>query len=488
VPVTAAQRVQSRHPDRRSSPARRPSGPGSRPAGGRRAAPAGLLAPEPATTRRRRRRVVDVAAALAGIGLGAVIGMSITAESLGALRAPGGWATYGGRLSGLLGAYLMLVMVFLMARIPALERAVGQDRLARWHRRIGGWPIVLIAAHGVLVTLGYAQSTRTGVLSEFATLLGSYADVLAAVVAFGLLLLAGASSWRAARRRLRYETWWAIHLYLYLALGLAFFHQVRTGASFVGHPLATAMWEAVWAAAAAAVLVFRLGLPLWRSLRHQLRVVSVQPESDTAVSIVLCGRHLESLDVAGGQFFQWRFLTRGMWWQAHPYSLSAMPNPPYLRITAGLGGDLGSSLLALRPGTRVAIEGPYGAFTASRRSGRRLLLVAAGLGVTPIRSMLEQLPADSEPAVIVRASGRDDLVHHEELESLAAARNGVVHEVLGPRGSVRFDQRLLRRLVPDVAEREVYVCGPDGFADLLEASVRRLGVPGELIHRERFAF
>lgn len=437
---------------------------------------------------RRHERVVDAASALAGLGLGAVIALAVTAESWGALRAPGGWATFVGRLSALVGAYLMVLMVVLMARIPWLERAAGQDRLTRWHRRIGGWPILLIACHGAFIVLGYAESARAGLWSELATLVGSDPDMLAAVVAFGLLALAGASSWRAARRRVRYETWWVIHLYIYLALGLAFFHQIRTGASFVGHPLTQALWSALWVCAAAAVLVFRIGLPLYRSLRHRLRVVSVVPESAGAVSIVLAGRRVEQLRVEGGQFFQFRFLARGLWWQAHPYSLSAMPVPPYLRITAGTGGDLGPALRALRPGLGVAIEGPYGAFTESRRGSRRLLFIGAGLGVTPIRAMIEQLPASADAAVIVRASRREDLVLHHELSALVTARGGRLHELLGPRDTVRFDRQALARLVPDVAERELYVCGPDGFGERLVAAARQLGVPEERIHRESFAF
>ncbi len=203
---------------------------------------------------------------------------------------------------------------------------------------------------------------------------------------------------------------------------------------------------------------------------------------------MLAGRRVDLMRVEAGQYLQWRFLQRGLWWQAHPYSLSAVPSPPYLRITAGVRGDLGPSLAALRPGTRVAIEGPYGAFTDTWRNTPRVLLVGAGLGVTPIRAILEALPAGTDTSVIVRASRRQDLVLQDELVALVRARSGALHELLGPRDSVRFDQRVLRRLVPDVAQRDIYVCGPDGFAEKLVAAARRLGVPEEQIHRESFAF
>jgi predicted ferric reductase len=441
------------------------------------------------TVRRRRRdRTVDFAVALVGLGFGATLGLAVTAESRRALAAPGGLATAVGRVAGLSGAYAILVMVLLMARIPALERAVGQDRLARWHRRIGPWPVILIAIHATFITLGYAQSSETGVVHEAWVLLHSYPDVLAATVGFGLLVLVAVVSVRVARSRLRYETWWAVHLYVYLALALSFAHQIVTGASFVGHPLARIAWTCAWAGTAGTVLAYRIGLPVWRTLRHQLRVVAMNAEAPGVVSIVCSGHHLDRLAVEGGQFFQWRFLSKGLWWQAHPYSLSALPSPPYLRVTVRALGDHSKSLATMAPGTRVAIEGPYGAFTSQHRQGERVLLVGAGVGVTPLRAILEDLPPHVDAAVIVRSSRADDLVFHRELTELVEARSGTMHELIGPRSAVRMDGRLVRRLVPDIAGRDVYICGPEGFSDKVTSIVRRLGVPDERIHREVFAF
>jgi len=450
-----------------------------------------VLSPDREMRKRRRarhRRVVDFAGLLVGLGFGATMGLAVTAESRRALSAPGGLDTAIGRVAGLGGAYLMLVMVLLMARIPALERAAGQDRLARWHRRIGPWPVVLIALHATFITFGYAESANTGFWHQAGTLLASYPDVLAATVAFGLLVLVGVVSVRIARSRLRYETWWVVHLYVYVALSLAFAHQIVTGASFVGHPLTRLVWATAWASTAGVVIACRFGLPVWRSLRHQLRIVSVRTEAPGVVSLVCSGRRLDRLAVEGGQFFQWRFLARGLWWQAHPYSLSALPAPPYLRVTVRELGDHSRSLSALAPGTRVAIEGPYGRFTARQRETDGVLLVGAGVGVTPLRALLEDLPRHVDATVIVRATSREELVLHDELTALVTARDGQIHEVLGPRDSVRFDVRLLNNLVPDVARRDVYVCGPEGFADRLVAAARRLGVPTERIHREAFAF
>lgn len=393
-----------------------------------------------------------------------------------------------GRLAGFTGAYLILIMVVLMARLPWLESTVGQDKLARWHRRVSPWAIGLISAHVLLITIGYAQAARSSALGEAWLLLRSYRDILAAAVGFGLLILAGITSYRAVRRRLRYETWWVIHLYLYVGLALAFAHQIFTGVSFIGHPLVRGMWIAIWLSTVGLILVFRVGQPAWRSLRHRLRVVEVREEAPGVVSVICQGRHLDKLAVSGGQFFLWRFLTREQWWQAHPYSLSALPQPPYLRFTVKALGDSSRALASLRPGTRIAFEGPYGAFTDYARLSEGVLLVAAGVGITPLRALLEDLPTHADVIVIVRASTAGDLLHHQEIAALVEHRNGRLHELIGSRHKVRLTARTLRHLVPDVAERDVYVCGPAGFGAEVVDAAGRLGVGDGQIHIESFGF
>jgi predicted ferric reductase len=444
-----------------------------------------LRRPAPAPAR----WVAEVAPEIAAVGLLFVIGLAFVGESRSALQAQGGWVTFGGRLAGLTGTYLLLIMVLLIGRIPLLERTVGQDRLVRWHRQLGPWPLSLLGLHAILVTAGYAQTDHTGLLHQFWLLLTTYPDVLAATVALGLLIMAGVVSFRSVRRRLRYETWWTVHLYTYLALALAFAHQIANGASFVGHPLTRAVWIGLWVATAGTVLVYRVGLPLWRTIRHQLRVVEVREEGPGVVSVICSGRQLDRLAVSGGQFFQWRFLVRGLWWQAHPYSLSALPRPPYLRVTVKGLGDQSHALARIPKGTRVAIEGPYGVFTDHARQKGRVLLVGAGVGITPIRALLEDLPEHVDVVVILRGSRPDELVLRHEVEAIVRSRpRAVLHEVVGSRNQVDLDSATLKRLVPDIRHRDLYVCGPEGFTARVLLMARWLSVPEDRIHVEEFAF
>jgi predicted ferric reductase len=448
-----------------------------------------------ARARRRRRvparprpMVVNVLAVLAGLGLGITIALGITAESAGTLSAPGGIATAIGRMTGLLAAYAMVVVVLLVARVPPLERAIGQDRLVAWHRTLGPWPLYLLLGHAIFIVVGYARAAHDGVLHQLGQLLWTYPGILAATVGAVALFAAGISSYRLARRRMAYETWWSVHLYTYLALFLSFSHQVDTGASFVGHPVARAWWTAIWVGTLCMVVAARIGLPVWRSLYHRLRVVAVTPEGPDTISVVMEGRHLDRLPVYGGQFFQWRFLTRGMWWQAHPYSISSVPIDDRIRITVKDLGDHSASLTRLSPGAWVGVEGPYGAFTPDARQGDRVLLVGAGVGSAPILALLQDLPAHADVDVLLRASTDQELILRDEIAREAQLRGGRVVDLPGSRHEVPLDAGALRGLVGDLRDRDAYVCGPEAFTGSLAASLERAGVAKDRIHFESFAF
>jgi len=428
---------------------------------------------------------LNAAIIVLGVGFGATLGLSITADSWAQLRAAGGLAMFLGSATGLAGTYLALVMVLLVSRVPAVERVLGQDGLLRWHRRLAPWPISLILAHVVLLTIAYAQAARTGLWHEVGTLVNSFPDVLEATIGFALMMAVAIVSIHGIRRRIRRERWWAFHLVMYLALALSFAHVIVLGPSFVGHPLTRLVWGAFWLATAGLVIAYRFGLPIVRSLRHRLAVVEVRQEGPGVVSVICEGRRLDRLAVSGGQFFEWRFLVRGMWWQAHPFSLSARPSPPYLRLTVKGIGDFSAAVARLQPGTRVAIEGPYGVFTTHVRRHQKVALIAGGIGVTAVRALLEDLPRGTDPVVILRASTVEDLVLSAEVAELVRQRKGRLHELVGSRSLVGFDR--LAELLPDIRRRDVYVAGPEEFVHRVVATVAHLGVPKESVHFEVYA-
>jgi predicted ferric reductase len=390
-----------------------------------------------------------------------------------------------GRLTGLLGALLALVELLLLARIPVLD-TVGPDRVAAWHRHNGRACLALIVAHTVLVAAGYALADGVSLRHETSELLSGYSGVLLATIALGLLVAVVATSIVAMRRRLGYRAWHAIHVLAYVAVGLGFSHQLATGHEFQQQPVARAYWWALLGVTTAALAAFRLVLPVARSWRHRLHVRRVVREAPGVVSIEIGGERLDRLRVRSGQFLHWRFLAPGHWWETHPFSLSAAPDATRLRITVKHRGDYTARLTALRPGTRVIAEGPCGGFTSEARRRARVALIAGGVGITPIRALLEDMPGGpGEIAVIYLAAGEADVLFRAELDELSRRRGAEVHIELGD-GPLSTER--LRDLVPDIAARDVYVCGGRRMVDATAASLRRAGVPARHIIREAFAW
>ena len=462
------------------------------------------------TTATRRVRSVRPAGPVVGAGAPVVIAV-VAASSLmivfllwahgGGLPSlrlsPASAATSLGRLTGLVAADLLLIQVMLLARVPWIERSYGQDRLARIHRLVGFTSINLMLVHIVLITAGYAGTDRSGLVAEAWNLVTTYPGMLLATLGSAALVLVAVTSVRAARARLRYESWHLLHLYAYVGVGLSLPHQLWSGADFLTSPFATGYWWTVYIAVMACVLTFRVGVPIWRSIRHDLRVDRVVTEGKETMSVYLRGRDLDLLPVRAGQFFHWRFLGRPGWSRAHPYSLSAPPGPTMLRITVKELGDGSRDLRGLRRGTRVLVEGPYGRLTGAVRTRRHLTMIACGIGITPLRALIEaEFYRPGEAVLIYRARRTEDFTFTREIDRLVRSRGVRVAYVPGGRGpngswlpaGAGDEVTALARLAPDVRDSDVFVCGPEDWMASVVYCLDRAGVPAAQIHVERFGW
>ena len=440
------------------------------------------------STKRPPRITVGILLTIAAIGFGVSLALVMTTESWSALHAAGGWWLLVTRLSGMAGGYGLAILVLLIARLPWLERVAGQDQLVRWHRSLAPTTYWLVALHIAASLLAYGAMQQANVWAQLIDFIRHYPDMLSALVGFGLLTMAAGTSIRQARHALKYETWWTVHLYTYLGLAFAFFHQIRTGVMFVGHPLATYGWEAFWAGVALLVIGLRVGVPLLRNAQWQLCVESVTSDAPGVVVVKVKGRGLDRMNIDGGQFFQWRFLARGLWWHAHPYSLSALPRPPYMRCTVKGLGDHSRAIASLRPGTRVFVEGPYGAFTRHASRTNNVVLIGAGVGTTPLRSLLEDLPASTHVTVILRGSSGDDIVHRDEMKAFVETRHGAYFELIGNRHDAPLTATTLSAMAPTIQKSDIFLCGPEGFMTDTRTILSQLRVPHSNIHFESFAF
>ncbi|MEU4237467.1 ferredoxin reductase family protein [Actinoplanes sp. NPDC026619] len=392
-----------------------------------------------------------------------------------------------GRFFGLHLAFVMALQLLLVARLPFLDRRIGMDKLTTWHRWTGFTLFWLVLLHPTFVMLGYAKLDKISFFGEIPNL-AKQMPVLLGMIAAGLLVVVAALSVRLARRRVSYELWHTVHLLVYAIVTLGIVHQVYEGSAFKSNALTQVYWWGLWAFALGALLVGRFFVPLVRNARHQLKVAAVVPEADDVVSVYLTGRDLGRLDARAGQFFLWRFLGHNRWWQVNPFSLSAAPDGRSLRLTAKGIGTTSAGLRDLPIGTRVFAEGPYGAFTAGQRVTSKTLLIAGGIGVTPIRSLLEDEQLTGDIVVLYRVRDRAEAVLLGEMTNIASIRGARLELLTGrtTEGNEPFSPPSLLQRVPDIAERDVFVCGPARMTDAVLQSLRELKVPARQQHAETF--
>ena len=435
-----------------------------------------------------KRYNADWASIILGLGLGLTAALYIESTSHSDWTGVYPIITSVSRICALLGSYFAIVGLVLVSRISFIERSIGHDRLVIWHRKLGPYSLYLITFHVFLVSVGYAANDHARIGVEIWRITVKYPWMLPALVAFIFFAAAGITSYKKARAKMSYETWWTIHLYTYLGIALSFMHQVLTGPMFIGHPLNKAYWTGLYIAAAVVIILWRIAIPTFRSFQHNLRVEQVVVEGPGVVSIIMKGRNLDRLRAQGGQFFSWRFMAPGQWWISHPYSLSAAPTKKYMRVTVKDLGDASSDVINLKPGTRVFFEGPYGTFVAAKATRGHVTLIGGGVGITPLRALMEEFDPTMEIDVIFRASTEEDLVLRKELDTLADARGARVHYLVGSRKIHPMNHRYISKFVPSFRDSDVYVCGPTPLVEAVREAAESCGIPKNRFHDEAFEF
>lgn len=400
-----------------------------------------------------------------------------------------------GRLLGLLATFFALTQFMLMGRVAWIEQSFGLDRLANFHRFNGYMAITLILLHPVFIVTSYSIASGQNYIEQYISTVRDTPFVWLALISQILFVLVVGSSIYIARKRMKFETWYYVHLMVYGAIILVPFHQFVSSPELAGSVFGMYFWLALYGFVALNILIWRFGLLIFNYFRFDFRVVDVVAETATTTSVYIKARNVSRLKIKPGQFVLVRILAPRLFLQEHPFSVSSMPSDDVFRLTIRKVGDYTTDIVSLKPGARVVVAGPFGRFTKDVAVTSKRLFVAGGVGITPIRSMVEEASKLGIDSVLLYALRTpDDAPLKKELDELSKSSNylkvlyvysDVPSNYKGIHG--RLDGSMIEALVPDFKKRDIYICGPPTMMVSLVSDLRTSNLSSGQLHYELFS-
>ena len=405
--------------------------------------------------------------------------------------ARGFWTEFSAAL-GYSGLAIMGLQFGITARFRHVTEPWGEDVIYHFHRQISlcavalvvVHPLIMLAVHPELFTLPQYGEVPLGAVFAFLSL-------------FSLLAMVITALWRA-KLKIPYETWHATHIaFAIFAVTGGLLHMV--GWSFyLANPWKRALWIGLTIFWIALVFHVRIVKPLFM-LRRPYRVAEVRRERGDTTTLVMQPDGHPGFGFSPGQFGWLTVWGSPFKITAHPFSFSSSATATDGRIEMSIRnlGDFTREIDTVPVGKRVYLDGPYGAFTIGNPADMHVL-IAGGVGVTPMMSMIRTLAdtGDKRPVILLYGSKDwESITFREELEKLKARLDLTIIHVLanppadwtGERGFVTADV-LTRHLPWPYADHEYFICGPGVMMDAIERALGELEVPMSKYHSERYSF
>jgi predicted ferric reductase len=389
-----------------------------------------------------------------------------------------------GLVVGLVGISIIALQVMLGSRIRMLDRAFGLDKVMIFHRKMGIVAAVLLLSHPVLIAVGHGSLKLFTFHTPWQVNLGKAAIFL---IITGVLL-----ALYFAKFRIDYNSWRLVHKVMIGAVILAFAHCLVIGDAFeIG-------WIKVWWWV---LFVGACGAFLWQNIyvrlfgRKTFTVKSVRQETPDTFTFELEPAKDGVSDYKPGQFMFLKLSRIGRIGEEHPFTISSSPTTQgYIMATIKKSGNYTNSIDRTRAGDSALVQAPFGRFSYRFDNPPSFLFIAAGVGITPVRSMIANLrdSADKRQAILLYGNKTEgDIIFRSEFEKLPANFK-VVHILSRPdrnwtglKGHINAD--IIKQHAGSILDKaHVYVCGPPAMLQSIIAALGNLGIDDARIHYERF--
>ncbi len=387
-----------------------------------------------------------------------------------------------GKLLGLIGFFVLSFQYLWTAKLKVFERLRSYDSRVAVHRTLGFLAILIITLHPVLILAGYAAwgmglSITMPIASGFLALI--------------LLLLIAGSTFLSRIWGVHYDVWKRLHWLTFPVLTLVFLHSVILGGDIYG--AARYLWFALWGLHL--LILLSKAVHKVRAWSRTNRVLTVSTPVPGITSLTLerpKGNYLP------GQFVFISLKTGGRWRTWHPFSLTSNPSEDTLAMTIKGLGDFSNRVSDVEPGDPIKIDAAYGAFSSQIHTDSRYVLIAGGVGITPIYGILKDLKersgASPEVILLYCVHHESDILFRDDLDRWFAEKpNWRLFYICssqpdwkGEKGRLTPEKAL--SLVGGSLEGTFFLCGPTAMVSSMVAFLRLRGVPKRKIRREQFVF
>lgn len=388
------------------------------------------------------------------------------------------YLNHANHLFAIIGFIFFFFQFVLSAKIQAIEKGFGLDRMLHLHRTFGRLALIFLTLH--FLSLLVFELIQYG---SFFLIIFRWVGIIALAALFITALVAfHYKTWK-----IPYETWKNIHRANYVIFPFALIHVFSNAipGTFLYY-----LWILL-TASFAAILIHKL-VRFLHIRRQPYQVIEVNKEAEDIYSLYFQG---PPPDYKPGQFLHVQLLRDGTPSASHPFTISSSPTREHLSITPKELGDFTQTIKETKPGDQAFIDAPYGIFSFLNYGGKDLVFIAGGIGITPFISMLRYVfdqKLDKNITLLWGNRSEENLCFTEELETMEQELEGLSlvyvmsgqDDWTGEKG--RINGELIQKYIPDVTLPHFFVCGPPKMSNAVINDLKSLGVEKKQIHYELF--